>query len=127
MRDHARALVGTRRTPVRVWRRRHDHNAALRHCLQLCLEKHSLLARPPRVRHRLSDFAAITLDRIEADVDARGQHEAVVGDLRAADERDGLARGIDIDRHVGDDIDVLRLQLLIGVRERLQRTEAAEV
>ena len=84
-RDLARALVGSRRAAIRRDRDRERVDAAVGHRLELLAQRHRLRSGLPRVQDRLLRAPALLEPghAVVEEVDARRQHEAVVGQARA--------------------------------------------
>ena len=127
VRDHARALVRPRRAAVGVARHRHDDGAAVLHRLELPHQEQRLLTRLPGVRHDFGRLRRIALDRLVLEVDAGREHEPVVGKRLSLASVDRLLAAIDVARGVGHDVDAELAQPVVGVLQRGERAEAAEV
>ena len=96
MRDQRGAFVRRGRAARRRHRRRNHHQAAVRHLLELVAQQRDLLAAAVGVRHQRGSGLVVALDRVPAEVDARREHQAVVGKHLAVGELH--AAGVRIDR-----------------------------
>ena len=128
MGHHRDPLVGPRRAAEGVRRRDHAIGAALRHGLDLRLEKLGLRASLVGVRH------AVLLRQIPsgngpvAEVDARREHEAVVGQAAPAREPHAALVAVDGDRPVVHHVDpVICGQRAVAVPDRRPVAEAADI
>ena len=126
--DHARPLVGAGRAAVGIAGHHHRHRAAVAHGNQLVPDL--ALARSRRrvaVRHDAGGLARVAFDGVVLDVDARRQHEPVVGVGAAAARLHGLLGGVDVGGEVVHHLDAQPPQPAVAVVERFQRAEAADV
>ncbi len=77
-RNHAGALVRSKRAAQRRDRGGNDHDAILRHGLKLLGQQGHLRPIGPGMRHDLGGGFAVAFDRIKLDIDARRDHQAVI-------------------------------------------------
>ena len=95
MRDEAGAFVGSRRAAEGVGGCRDHHQTTIVHGLELLAQQQGLLAGLPGVRHLCSGRFIVTLQRVETQIDAGGQHQPVVAERPAVGEAYGASCRID--------------------------------
>ena len=95
MRHHRDALVGSGRAAIRIGRCHHDDQRAVLERIELFLQELGLRTRLPGMRHDLGRGFGIAGHRIELDVDARRDHQPVIGQRRAVREAHGLLVPVD--------------------------------
>ena len=86
MRDQAGALVGAGGTAIRVGRDGQDHQPTICHGFELASKEERLLSRLPGVGHPFGRGLAVARDRVPAEVDARRDHQTIIGKVRAVGE-----------------------------------------
>ena len=96
VRDHAGALVGTGRTARRIGRRDDGDDTVIGHGGNLLAQQFVLRrVRGPGVRRLRRGGFAVTFDRVELQLDAGREHEAVVGQGVAGRQRDAARLRVD--------------------------------
>src|SRR5829696_8120678 len=114
MGDEARALIRAGWAAEGVRRRRDDDRAAILHGVELTAQEERLRAGLPGMRHRLSGVFGVAGERVEAEIDAGREHEAVVGEPRAVAERDLAPAGIDCGGRLDRDLDAVLAQAVVA-------------
>ena len=127
MSHHRDALVGTRRAAVGIGRSDHHNDAAVGHRIEAFLQEQRLRARLPGVRHLFFRGLRPARNGIVFEVDARRDHEAVVGQLLAVGENDFFLVAINLHRPVCNDSDAVLLHRAVAVGDGRIVPHAAEI
>ena len=128
MGHHRNPLVGPRRAAERVGRRDHAIDAALRHGLDLRLQKLGLRAGLVGVRHAVLLRQVPPRNGPRPEVDARREDEAVVGEAAPARQPHAPRVAVDGDRPVVYDVDPMTCgEGAVAVADRREVAEAAEI
>ena len=126
VREHGDALVRAGRTAVWVRRGDHDNEIAVDQNIETLAQELRLRPGLPGVWHRLGGRLRIARHGLVFEVDAGGDHEAVVGQPPPVDEPHRLALTVDHARPLVDDPHALARHLVVVVGDRIVAAKAPD-
>src|SRR3954469_19339021 len=124
--DQTRSLIGSGRAAERVGGSYNDDGTPILHYLKLPAQQKGLLSGLPGMRQSFGCFFAIARQRVEAEVDARREHQPVVVQDGAVRERDAAGLRIDSRRAVRGQSDPLGPQRVVSEALRFERAQARD-
>ena len=127
MGDHRNPLIGAGRAAIGVRGGDHGKSAALRHRLDLRLQKLRLRSGLVGVRHRFGHVERPARHGIVHKIDPRCDHQTIIGQHIAIAQGDGAGRTVHAGRHVLHHIDAHARQRAIGVTKAVKLAETADI